>query len=74
MCSQIFEGGGSADKGVGLGKRPVENTQAERDKAAMRKEANMKRSKKGLSNFSNKQSKVSIMNIVFDRKMKTRSL
>ena len=47
-----------------------ENTQAEREAAATRKEANMKRSKKALSNFVNKHSKVSKMSIVFDRKTK----
>ena len=70
MCSQILEDGESKDKGVGSGKRPVENIKAEREKAATRIEANMKRSKKGLSNFVNNHKKVREMNIVFDRKFK----
>ena len=74
MCSQILEGGESKDKGGGSGKRPVENTKAEREKEVRRTEANMKRSKKGLSNFVNKHKKVRKMNIVFDRKFKLKSL
>ena len=49
---------------------PRKNTQTEREKVATRKEANMKRSKKALSNSVNKHSKVSKMSIVFDRKTK----
>ena len=53
MCSQILEDGESKDKGGGLGKRPVENTKSEREKAATRK---------------NKHKKVRKMNIGFDIK------
>ena len=59
MCSQILEDGESKDKGGGSGKRPVENTKAESEKAATRK---------------NKHKKVRKMNIVFDRKLKLKSL
>ena len=59
MCSQILEDGESEDKGVGSGKRSVENTKAERQKAAMR---------------MNKHKKVKKMNTVFDIKLKLKSL
>ena len=49
---------------------PRNNIQPEREKEVTRKKANMERSKNGLSDFLNKQSEVSKMNIVFDIKMK----
>ena len=49
---------------------PRKNIQPEREKEVTRKEENMERSKRDLSDFLNKQSKVSKMNNVFDINMK----
>ena len=49
---------------------PRNNIQPEREKEVTRKKENMERSKKGLSDFLNKQSKVSKMNNVMDINMK----